>query len=73
MSQVESPLNDLVVSALARSPHLLRRNLRIEAGEGRVVLRGTVASYFQKQMAQEALRGVDGIDVIENQLQVNWE
>lgn len=72
MSQVESPLCDRVLCALQQSPHVPRRNLRIEASEGRVVLRGIVGSYFQKQMAQEALRQVDGIDAIENQLEVDW-
>ena len=72
MSQVESPLSDRVLCALERNPHVGSRTLRIEASDGRVVLRGTVGSYFQKQMAQEALRQVDGIDAIENQLQVNW-
>jgi osmotically-inducible protein OsmY len=73
MNQVESPLSDRVLCALEQSPHIPRRALRIEANEGRVVLRGTVGSYFQKQMAQEALRRVDGIDAIENELQVHWD
>jgi len=51
---------------------LKRRNLRFETQEGRVVLRGTVSSYYQKQMAQEALRRLKGVDHIENHLEVNW-
>jgi len=35
-----------------------------------VVLRGVVGTYFQKQMAQEAVRCVDGVDEIANKLQV---
>jgi osmotically-inducible protein OsmY len=72
MNHVESPLSDRIDCALDRNPHILRRNLRIEASEGRVVLRGIVGSFYQKQMAQEALREVEGIHAIENQLQVNW-
>ena len=53
-------------------PHLKRRNVRIETQEGRVVLRGTVKSYYHKQMAQEALRRLEGVSQIENQLEVNW-
>ncbi len=37
-----------------------------------MVLKGTVNSYFQKQMAQEAIRRVDGVELIDNQLEVNW-
>jgi len=46
--------------------------LRLEARQGRIILRGTVASYYQKQMAQETLRKIDGVEEIENHLQVHW-
>ena len=72
MSTAEIPLSDLILSALRQSPFLTNRKLRFEAEQGRVVLRGVVNSYYQKQMAQEALRGVEGIDQIENQLEVSW-
>lgn len=72
MSTAESSLDSRISSAIERSPHLKRRNLRFETQEGRVVLRGVVSSYYQKQMAQEALRRLEGIDRIENQLEVNW-
>ena len=74
MSTAESSpsLDSRISSAIERSPHLKRRNLRFETQEGRVVLRGVVSSYYQKQMAQEALRRLEGIDCIENQLEVNW-
>lgn len=65
-------LDDRVQMALTESPYLIRRKLRFEASEGRVVLRGTVNSFFAKQMAQESLRGVEGIAAIENQLEVAW-
>ncbi len=35
-----------------------------------MILRGVVRSYFQKQMAQEALRHVEGIEEICNELEV---
>ena len=74
MSTAETPLSldSRISSAIERNPHLKRRNLRFETQEGRVVLRGVVSSYYQKQMAQEALRRLEGIDCIENQLEVNW-
>lgn len=65
-------LNQRVLVALESNPHLPRRNLRFEAQHGRVVLRGTVQSYYQKQMAQEMLRGVDGVSEIDNRLEVSW-
>jgi osmotically-inducible protein OsmY len=72
MATVESTLDSLISSAIERSPHLKRRDLRFETHEGRVVLRGTVSSYYQKQMAQETLRRLKGVDHIENHLEVNW-
>ncbi len=63
---------DRVTAVLERNPHLPYRKLRCEAAEGRVVLRGVVRSYYQKQMAQEVLKTVDGVEEIENQLEVDW-
>ena len=72
MRSIESCFEDQVHAALKDNPHLGRRRLRLEADEGRVVLRGVVGSYFQKQMAQEAVRNVQGVQEIENQLEVCW-
>jgi osmotically-inducible protein OsmY len=35
-----------------------------------VILRGVVRSYFQKQMAQEAVRRISGVEEIHNELEV---
>lgn len=72
MSTCASQLETVVSTAIANNPHLIRRRLKVETENGRVVLKGSVRSYYQKQMAQEMLRGVDGIDKIENQLEVTW-
>jgi len=69
---IDTPLDDRVLTALERSPYLARRSLRFETDQGRVILRGVVGSYFQKQMAQEAVRHVDGVDEIANELEVCW-
>jgi osmotically-inducible protein OsmY len=71
-SAAEIALDCRVQDALQQSPFLSNRRLRFETQEGCVVLRGTVASYYQKQMAQETLRGLEGIRHIENQLEVAW-
>ena len=70
MTQLDIPLDDKVLAALEQNPHLAGRSLRFEAEQGRVTLRGTVHSYYQKQMAQEALREIDGIAQIYNELEV---
>ena len=63
-------LFEKVTSAIETSPYLSGRKLRFEADAGRVVLQGTVGTYYQKQMAQEALRRVEGVCEIENRLEV---
>jgi osmotically-inducible protein OsmY len=59
-------------SALSASPHVPRNRVRLEHRDGRVVVRGRVTSYYQKQMAQEALLRVEGVELLENQLEVHW-
>jgi osmotically-inducible protein OsmY len=66
------PLDDRVLTALERNPYLSHRNLRFETSSGRVTLKGVVGTYFQKQMAQEAIRYVDGVSEIANELEVCW-
>jgi len=58
--------------AITNSPYLTGKKLRFEMQDGHVVLQGRVTSFFQKQMAQEALRKIDGVERIENQLEVTW-
>ncbi len=65
-------LADRVDSALDTSPYFPRRAMQCETDDGRVVLRGTVASYFQKQMAQETVRRIDGVESVDNLLEVSW-
>ena len=66
------PLFDRICDALTTNPHVPSQNVRVETADGRVVLKGSVSTFFQKQMAQEAIRRVDGVEQIDNLLQVNW-
>ncbi|HTN76601.1 MAG TPA: BON domain-containing protein [Pirellulaceae bacterium] len=72
MSSRQATLADRVDSVIQASPYLTGRNLRFETEAGRVTLKGVVNTYFQKQMAQEALRKLDGVTAIENELEVSW-
>lgn len=69
---VDSPLDSRISSAIERNPHLKQRKVHFETRDGRVILRGVVNSYYQKQMAQETLRRLEGVHHIENHLEVNW-
>ena len=67
---IETTLDHRVFSALETNAHLQGKQLRFETEEGRVTLRGVVHTYFQKQMAQEAIRHIDGVAEIANELKV---
>ena len=68
---IDTTLDHRVISALETSSHLQgNKQLRFETEKGRVTLRGMVRTYFQKQMAQEAIRHVEGVDEISNELEV---
>lgn len=66
------PLCDRISDALFSNPHVSSQNVSVETADGRVILKGSVTTFFQKQMAQEAVRRIDGVEQIENLLQVNW-
>lgn len=68
----KTPLEAHLTSVLDRHPHLHRRRVRIEQEPGRLVLRGVVGSFYEKQMAQESLRRVEGVERIDNELEVCW-
>ena len=65
-------LIDEVHGALRRSPYVSGHDMQVEATEGVVRISGAVRSFFHKQMAQELIRRVDGVQRIENCLQVQW-
>ena len=67
------PFFEQVSGALTSSPYIAAKQFRIQAADGMVRLEGTVGSFYQKQMAQELVRRLDGVQKIENQLQVSWE
>jgi osmotically-inducible protein OsmY len=67
-----TPLFDRIHDAITTNPHLPKKQVSVEAAEGRVVLKGNVRSFFQKQMAQEAIRRIDGVELIDNLLEVSW-
>ena len=64
-------LRDRIHLVLSCEPHLLGKPIRVEVIDREVLLTGSVRTYFQKQMAQESLRGLDGVKRIVNRLEVS--
>lgn len=63
-------LCDQIHLVLTREPHLHGKPIHVDVIDREVLLTGSVRSYFQKQIAQESLRGLDGVGRIVNQLEV---
>jgi len=76
LSRIDTPLNDRIHHALTESshiaPYLQRQRLHYIEIDGCVVLKGTVETFHEKQVAQEAIRKIDGVVQIDNQLEVTW-
>jgi len=69
---MDHPQTNQILSKLTGNPQIRARKLKVQSSEGKLVIQGTVESFFAKQMAQESLREIDGICEIENHLQVCW-
>ena len=63
-------LQDRIHLTLTRDPFVGGRSVGFEMVDDEVHLTGSVKSYFQKQMAQESLRGIEGLGRIVNRLEV---
>ena len=55
---------------LANHPLMKGKNVRIQQEKRRVILEGDVDSYYDKQLLQEVVRRIEGVEEIENRLLV---
>jgi osmotically-inducible protein OsmY len=56
--------------ALGGKMPIFLRDVSVERSAGCVRLSGAVRSYYHKQLAQETVRRVDGVEQVENELVV---
>ena len=61
---------EMVYSRLRRTGHAEFRHVTCEQDSGTLWLRGQLSSYYLKQLAQESLRHMDGVDRIVNAVEV---
>jgi hypothetical protein len=50
-----APLLHRIDCAIKQNPHGVRRHVFLESLPGKIILRGKVDSFYQKQMVQESL------------------
>ncbi len=70
--RAESPLEREAARVLMGNPHFPSTyRLDVREANGGIRLVGRVGSFFHKQMAQESLRDLPGVQQIENLLEVH--
>lgn len=73
MIAFDEQLDGRVQRALQCHPNLVNGQLQSETSDGRVTLRGVVSTYYQKQIAQELMRSIEGVREVVNHLEVTWK
>jgi osmotically-inducible protein OsmY len=63
-------LQELAERCLRRNPYLALKNVSCDCRDGVLVLRGCLPSYYLKQVAQEVVARLEGVEAIDNQIQV---
>lgn len=71
-TRVEPTLAQRIDQAIQTNPYTSGRLFHFQTDGSRVVLQGSVKSYFHKQMAQEVVRRVEGVEEVDNCLEVLW-
>jgi hypothetical protein len=69
-SQHHSGVIDAALARLHDKSRNAFRNVSCECEEGTITLRGRSSSYYEKQVAQETVRGVEGVTQIVNEIEV---
>jgi hypothetical protein len=63
-------LKESAEDCLRRNPYPALKNVSCDCRGGVLVLRGCVPTYYLKQVAQEAVAPLEGVERIDNQIQV---
>jgi osmotically-inducible protein OsmY len=57
---------------IVHQPHLSVQRIWCDFDRGRLILRGQVPSFYFKQLAQEAVADLDGVEQVVNEIEVLW-
>ena len=61
---------DLAQRRLHSNPYLALKNISCDLLDGVLVLRGCLPTYYLKQIAQEAVAHLKGVERLDNQIQI---
>jgi osmotically-inducible protein OsmY len=65
-------LAEMAKRRILHRPHLAMQRIWCECDQGRLFLRGQVPSFYFKQLAQEAVVGMEGVRQVVNEIEVVW-
>jgi osmotically-inducible protein OsmY len=68
-SQIDTVVHE-AESLLRRTSHLANHDLWAEFAQGTLTLRGSLPTYFQKQVAQTVVAGLAGVNRVNNEIEV---
>ena len=57
---------------IVHQPHLSVQRIWCDFDGGRLILRGQVPSFYCKQLAQEAVADLEGVEQVVNEIEVLW-
>jgi osmotically-inducible protein OsmY len=63
-------IKDFAERCLRNNPYLALKNVSCDYLDGVLFLRGFLPTYYLKQLAQEVIGGLEGVERIDNQIQV---
>jgi osmotically-inducible protein OsmY len=66
------PIAAVAQRLIVHQPHLSVQRIWCDFEAGRLFLRGQVPSFYFKQLAQEAVADLDGVQQIVNEIEVIW-
>jgi osmotically-inducible protein OsmY len=66
----EIPLRARAENLLRRTSYRALQHIRCEHHEGVLTLRGRVSSFYLKQIAQEVVSRLEGIELVDNRIEV---
>ena len=67
---LQASIKDRAERFLHSNPYLVLKHISCDYLDGVLILRGRLPTYYLKQLAQESVADLDGVDRIENQIQV---
>jgi osmotically-inducible protein OsmY len=68
LQTIDYEIEQTAINQLQLSPYFCLRSIAVDTRGGVLALKGQVASYFQKQLAQETVRNIKGVVGLVNDL-----